>query len=636
VVADRLEDYKQHQQAKNRHGMASVVEAIADEVHKSGGRFIDQNWRGTVRRISVYKQTYKCMLHRKHTSYSCHRPIASFVSLQWVELSAKDRRQKVDRACRDAKKNSVDSAGTAASRGSLQETPKVNTIDNSSNPSYKWEGREISTNTEDGRTCTQSSTPERARPPSPSTSVVPVVVESNSNNSNGDNDHNSNREPSPTPWRYQGTAPFLNTVTTTGTGACTAAVDAIATTTAELLHGKEERPLQQLWSELHRTGYQQPLWNEAMQGMQDDGNYRNHALRSSLATFEKVPATIAPMLEYSCGSLVHDESSCGSDHNMDQTSPLLTRQVTRPSHAMHTYHRQMAFPSNAATSYVWSTKFMSMDLNTSAVSAMDEDCSSVSFDFFNILGDGTESSSHDDVMVARTFPGKDPTVARTFPGKVGEENYPSSLTLLNSSVSGTDLSGSYKPPSTFSESNHVVTIDQEESRFHRCENTADSDPNVLQRHTCALYQARYVCLKREESIDTAVTGILKRCSKVVQEESDDWMDSSFNVSLDFTTVPSTTQEVLVVRRNDNWNRNTNNNSSSILARSWSSKKLFQSQVSTTLMNDPDAFGDAVFVGASSIKNMAIATAAMSATATSTHTNTTTTTTDTNAIGSLLR
>jgi hypothetical protein len=78
AVADRLEDYKQHQQAKNRHGMASVVKAIADEVHKSGGRFIDQNWRGTVRRISVYVQTYMCMLHRKHTSYSCHCSIASF------------------------------------------------------------------------------------------------------------------------------------------------------------------------------------------------------------------------------------------------------------------------------------------------------------------------------------------------------------------------------------------------------------------------------------------------------------------------------------------------------------------------------------------------------------------------------
>jgi uncharacterized membrane protein YbaN (DUF454 family) len=49
AVADRMEDYKQHQQAKNRHGMASVVKAIANEVHKSGGRFIDQNWRGTVR-----------------------------------------------------------------------------------------------------------------------------------------------------------------------------------------------------------------------------------------------------------------------------------------------------------------------------------------------------------------------------------------------------------------------------------------------------------------------------------------------------------------------------------------------------------------------------------------------------------
>jgi hypothetical protein len=485
------------------------------------------------------------MLHRKYTSYSCHCPIASFVFLQWVELSDKDRRQKVDRACRDAKKNSVDSAGTAASRGSLQEPPKVNTIDNNSNPSYKWESREISTNMEDEGTCTQSFTPKRARPPSPSTSVVPVVLEPNScNNSNGDDNQISSREPSQSPWRYQGTAPFLNTVTTTGTCACTAAVGANATATAALLHGKEEaeRPLQQLWSELHRTGYQQSLWNEAIQGMQDDGNDRNHALRSSLATYEKVPAMVAPILEYSCGSLVYDASSCGSDHDMDQTSPLLIRQVTRPNHTLHTCHHQMAFPANVANSAAWSTKSISMDLNKSTVSAMDEDFSSVSSDLFNVLGDGTESSSHDDPMVSCTFPGKDPTVARTYPGKVGEKNYPSSLTRLDSSVSGTDLSGSYKP-STFSESNHVQTIDQEESRFHRCENTTDPDPNVLPRHTGALYQARYVCLKREESIDTMITGNLKRCSKVVQDESDDWMESSFKMSLDFTAVPSTTKEV---------------------------------------------------------------------------------------------
>jgi hypothetical protein len=48
AVADRLEEYKQQQLTKNRHGMASVVQAIADEVHKAGGRFMDQNWRGVV------------------------------------------------------------------------------------------------------------------------------------------------------------------------------------------------------------------------------------------------------------------------------------------------------------------------------------------------------------------------------------------------------------------------------------------------------------------------------------------------------------------------------------------------------------------------------------------------------------
>jgi hypothetical protein len=62
AVADRLEDFKQHQQAKNRHGMASVVKAIADEVHKSGGRFIDQNWKGIVRRmIGVLTNVHVCV-----------------------------------------------------------------------------------------------------------------------------------------------------------------------------------------------------------------------------------------------------------------------------------------------------------------------------------------------------------------------------------------------------------------------------------------------------------------------------------------------------------------------------------------------------------------------------------------------
>jgi hypothetical protein len=48
AVAEHLERYKCFQQAKDRHGMGLVVQEIIDQVHKVGGRFIDQNWRGVV------------------------------------------------------------------------------------------------------------------------------------------------------------------------------------------------------------------------------------------------------------------------------------------------------------------------------------------------------------------------------------------------------------------------------------------------------------------------------------------------------------------------------------------------------------------------------------------------------------
>jgi hypothetical protein len=64
AVADRWEEYTQHQQTKNRRGMASVIQAIADEVHKAGGRFMDQDWRGMVSWM-VGVQTY--ILFMKHT-----------------------------------------------------------------------------------------------------------------------------------------------------------------------------------------------------------------------------------------------------------------------------------------------------------------------------------------------------------------------------------------------------------------------------------------------------------------------------------------------------------------------------------------------------------------------------------------
>jgi hypothetical protein len=266
----------------------------------------------------------------------------------------------------------------------------------SSNPSSEWGSREISTNTEDGVTCTQSSTPKRAPSPSPPTSVEPVVVQPNSNNNNNDDDnHNKNLEPSQSPWVYRYNA---------------------------------QRQLQQLWSELHFTG-QQPVRNESMQGIQDDLNDSNPALRSSSAASEKVPADlpIEPMLEYSCGSLLYDASSWGSDHNMDQPlSPPLPHRVSGPNHSLPPHHHQIAFPANAANSAIWGTNSISTDWNKSAVSVMDEDCSSVSLDLFSALGDVTESSNHHDPMVV-------------------PENHRSSLTLLDSSMSGTDLNGSYKP-----------------------------------------------------------------------------------------------------------------------------------------------------------------------------------------------
>jgi hypothetical protein len=49
VVAEQLNDFKYHQSQKNRHGMSMVVQRIVQKVHETGGRFMDQNWRGMVR-----------------------------------------------------------------------------------------------------------------------------------------------------------------------------------------------------------------------------------------------------------------------------------------------------------------------------------------------------------------------------------------------------------------------------------------------------------------------------------------------------------------------------------------------------------------------------------------------------------
>ena len=49
VVAEALPDFKLFQSQKNRHGMSMVVQRIVQHVHDTGGRFMDQNWRGMVR-----------------------------------------------------------------------------------------------------------------------------------------------------------------------------------------------------------------------------------------------------------------------------------------------------------------------------------------------------------------------------------------------------------------------------------------------------------------------------------------------------------------------------------------------------------------------------------------------------------
>ena len=49
VVAEQLDDFKRHQASKNRYAMAQVVQHIVQKVHDTGGRFMDQNWRGVVR-----------------------------------------------------------------------------------------------------------------------------------------------------------------------------------------------------------------------------------------------------------------------------------------------------------------------------------------------------------------------------------------------------------------------------------------------------------------------------------------------------------------------------------------------------------------------------------------------------------
>lgn len=58
VVAEQLNDFKLYQSQKNRHGMSMVVQRIIQKVHDTGGRFIDQNWRGMVRPLFLLSNHY--------------------------------------------------------------------------------------------------------------------------------------------------------------------------------------------------------------------------------------------------------------------------------------------------------------------------------------------------------------------------------------------------------------------------------------------------------------------------------------------------------------------------------------------------------------------------------------------------
>jgi hypothetical protein len=65
VVAEQLNDFKYHQSQKNRHGMSQVVQRIVQKVHATGGRFMDQNWRGMVRSFMniTYIYTASCFVY---------------------------------------------------------------------------------------------------------------------------------------------------------------------------------------------------------------------------------------------------------------------------------------------------------------------------------------------------------------------------------------------------------------------------------------------------------------------------------------------------------------------------------------------------------------------------------------------
>ena len=78
--------YKLCWKRKDREGMDLVVQSIIDKIHSKGGRFMEQNWRKI-----------------------------------WIELSDKDRKQKVDRYVFVAAKNhSVSGLTTEAVSAMLQ------------------------------------------------------------------------------------------------------------------------------------------------------------------------------------------------------------------------------------------------------------------------------------------------------------------------------------------------------------------------------------------------------------------------------------------------------------------------------------------------------------------------------------
>ena len=192
---------------------------------------------------------------------SLHIPTHFFelLSSQWVELSERDRRQKVDRACRDAKKNvRVSPAAGEAVASSSEAT------------------RELSVVVSSGAVSASESS-LALLPTSPVGSAA-VAVDSEA-------------------WMYrEDTAPNSTTIPN---------------------GSNDQQQAQQIWTELYRYGPTPP--HEPLHTIPDDTNNAPLEISIEKATHSTAPV---PVLEYSCGSLVYESSLCGSDsHDPTPTKP---------------------------------------------------------------------------------------------------------------------------------------------------------------------------------------------------------------------------------------------------------------------------------------------------------------------------